>query len=198
MNRKTIEQKIMAFGMSNTMAIADLKNIQDKFNIKLGVENNEKEEIQQSYYPQFREVIREDAKTMSQYYELFYCLEKSIREIVSQIIETSENTENWWTSKRIPENIQNDVKQRIQREIDTGMTRRSEEELDYTTFGELSQIITTNWDIFGSLLSSKRALEKVTTALNNLRGPIAHCSMLAEDEVLRLKLTVRDWFRLME
>lgn len=198
MNRKTIEQKIMAFGMSNTMAIADLKNIQDKFNIKLGVENNEKEEIQQSYYPQFREVIREDAKTMSQYYELFYCLEKSIREIVSQIIETSENTENWWTSKRIPENIQNDVKQRIQREIDTGMTRRSEEELDYTTFGELSQIITTNWDIFGSLLSSKRALEKVMTALNNLRGPIAHCSMLAEDEVLRLKLTVRDWFRLME
>ena len=192
MNRKTIEQKIMAFGMSNTMAIADLKNIQDKFNIKLGVENNEKEEIQQSYYPQFREVIREDAKTMSQYYELFYCLEKSIREIVSQIIETSENTENWWTSKRIPENIQNDVKQRIQREIDTGMTRRSEEELDYTTFGELSQIITTNWDIFGSLLSSKRALEKVMTALNNLRGPIAHCSMLAEDEVLRLKLTVRD------
>ena len=78
------------------------------------------------------------------------------------------------------------------------MTRRSEEELDYTTFGELSQIITTNWDIFGSLLSSKRALEKVMTALNNLRGPIAHCSMLAEDEVLRLKLTVRDWFRLME
>ena len=45
------------------MAIADLKNIQDKFNIKLGVENNEKEEIQQSYYPQFREVIRKDIKT---------------------------------------------------------------------------------------------------------------------------------------
>ncbi|WP_428769764.1 Swt1 family HEPN domain-containing protein [Treponema sp. HNW] len=198
MNKKTIEQKIMAFGMSNTMVIADLKNIQDKFSIKLGIENNEKEEIKQSYYPQFREAIREDAKTMSQYYELFYCLEKSIREIVSQTIEASENTENWWTSKRIPDNIKNDVRQRIQREIDMGMTRRSEEELDYTTFGELSQIITTNWDIFGSLLSSKKALEKVMTALNNLRGPIAHCSMLAEDEVLRLKLTVRDWFRLME
>ena len=30
-----------------------------------------------------------------------------------------------------------------------------------------------------------------------LRGPIAHCSMLAEDEIVRLKLTVKDWFRLM-
>jgi hypothetical protein len=27
---------------------------------------------------------------------------------------------------------------------------------------------------------------------------VAHCSPLAEDEVLRLKLSVRDWFRLME
>jgi hypothetical protein len=34
--------------------------------------------------------------------------------------------------------------------------------------------------------------------LNMLRGPIAHCSPLAEDEVLRLQLTVRDWFRLGE
>jgi len=34
--------------------------------------------------------------------------------------------------------------------------------------------------------------------LNTLRGPIAHCSPLAPDEVLRLQLTVRDWFRLQE
>lgn len=35
-------------------------------------------------------------------------------------------------------------------------------------------------------------------SLNLLRGPIAHCSPLAEDEVVRLKLTLKDWFRLME
>ena len=34
--------------------------------------------------------------------------------------------------------------------------------------------------------------------LNTLRGPIAHCSMLAEDEIVRLRLSVRDWYRLME
>lgn len=34
--------------------------------------------------------------------------------------------------------------------------------------------------------------------LNTLRGAVAHCTPLAEDEVLRLRLSVRDWFRLME
>jgi len=38
----------------------------------------------------------------------------------------------------------------------------------------------------------------VMGSLNTLRGPIAHCSPLAEDEALRLRLAVRDWFRLME
>jgi hypothetical protein len=35
-------------------------------------------------------------------------------------------------------------------------------------------------------------------SLNTLRGPIAHCGLLAEDEVDRLKLSVKDWFRLLE
>lgn len=73
------------------------------------------------------------------------------------------------------------------------------DELDYTTFGELSDLIQTNWDIFGgSLFTSKRAVQKVMASLNALRNPIAHCCPLAEDEKLRLQLTVRDWFRLME
>jgi hypothetical protein len=32
--------------------------------------------------------------------------------------------------------------------------------------------------------------------LNYLRNPIAHFTSLAEDEVVRLDLSLRDWFRL--
>jgi hypothetical protein len=78
------------------------------------------------------------------------------------------------------------------------MTPRSDERLDFATFGELSQIIKQNWDLFGGMFSSVKAVERVMANLNSLRGPIAHCSPLAEDEVVRLRLTVRDWFRLME
>src|SRR5579871_5160862 len=94
--------------------------------------------------------------------------------------------------------IKTEVAARIQKELDAGVTRRSMDELDYTTFGELSGIITANWDVFGSLFTSRKAVEKVMASLNSLRGPIAHCSVLAEDEKVRLQLTVRDWFRLME
>jgi hypothetical protein len=77
------------------------------------------------------------------------------------------------------------------------MTVRSSDPIDFTTFGELGEIIKSNWDVFGAMFNSIRALEKVLANLNTLRGPIAHCSPLAEDEVLRLQLSVRDWFRLM-
>ncbi len=63
-------------------------------------------------------------------------------------------------------------------------------------FGQLSGIISANWDVFGAVFSSAKAAERVMSALNTLRGPIAHCSPLAEDEVVRLRLTVADWFRL--
>ena len=87
---------------------------------------------------------------------------------------------------------------RLLRLIDTGMTPRSDEPLDFTTFGELGEIIKGNWDVFGSVFLSEKAVERVMAMLNSLRGPIAHCSPLAEDEVVRLRLAVRDWFRLMQ
>lgn len=135
---------------------------------------------------------------MAKHYALFYSLEKSIRTLVAEALETAEKSAEWWPSSRVPLVVKNEVSSRIQKELDAGVTRRSMDELDYTTFGELSVIISANWDVFGSLFSSKKAVEKVMASLNALRNPIAHCSPLAEDEQLRLQLTVRDWFRLME
>lgn len=134
---------------------------------------------------------------MAPHYETFFALENSIRAVVGASLE-SEDGEDWWTKGRVPPTIQQDSEARYQREIDLGMTPRSHEMLDYTTFGELSEIIKANWDLFGALLSSKKAVERVMVNLNSLRAPIAHCSGLAEDEVVRLRLAVRDWFRLME
>jgi hypothetical protein len=39
--------------------------------------------------------------------------------------------------------------------------------------------------------------DKVIAVLNVLRGPIAHCTALAPDEIIRLRLAMADWFRLM-
>jgi Swt1-like HEPN len=197
-NKSGVLERIKAFGMTNQMVTEDLQRIGSTFGVDLGNGATPSQTVADPYYPQFNAVVRLEAAEMSKHYEAFYCLEKSIRALVSATIEATEKAEDWWASSRVPANIKADVSARIQKELDSGMTRRSTNELDYTTFGELANIINSNWDVFGSLFSSRKAVEKVMASLNSLRGPIAHCSPLAEDEVLRLQLAVRDWFRLME
>ncbi|MDN3918846.1 Swt1 family HEPN domain-containing protein [Roseateles violae] len=180
------------------MLSEDLSRIARMHGVEFGHMPTVPQTVEDVYYPQFDAAVRAEAAAMAKHYEVFYSLEKSIRELVAQTIEAAEKREDWWASTRVPSNIQADVASRIQKELDAGVTRRSLDELDYTTFGELSVIIAANWDIFGGLFNSKKAVEKVMASLNALRNPIAHCSPLAEDEELRLQLTVRDWFRLME
>jgi hypothetical protein len=190
-----IENKLKIFGMNNQFTELDLDRVEQEFKIDLGRKKNKviKDNV---YYPQFEAEIRNEAKQMAKHYEIFYCLEKSIRELISTSL-SSTNGDDWWNNK-VPQKVKDDVKGRIQREIDSGVTPRSDEEIDFTTFGELGDIIKSNWDVFGTIFNSQRAVERVMNNLNTLRAPIAHCSILAEDEVVRLQLSVRDWFRLME
>lgn len=197
MSKQALE-RFKAFGMTNQMVAEDLSRIATLHGIDLGHLPVSAQTVEGVYYPQFDASVRAEAAQMAKHYEIFYSLEKSIRALVSETIEAIEKTSDWWSSNRVPVSIQTDVTSRIQKELDAGVTRRSSDELDYTTFGELSVIIISNWDIFGALFNSKKAVEKVMASLNALRNPIAHCCPLAEDEQLRLQLTVRDWFRLME
>lgn len=134
---------------------------------------------------------------MARHYEVFYCLEQSIRKMITELLDSADPG-NWWDPKRIPQSIFDEVASRMKKERDAGVTIRSDEPIDYTNFGELGEIIKKNWDVFGSVFESQRAVEKVMNSLNIVRGPIAHCSPLSEDEVVRLRLSVKDWFRLME
>lgn len=197
MTKGTLE-RIKAFGMTNQMVVEELSRIASEQSIDLGHLPAAPEDVEAVYYPQFAGSVRAQAAEMSKHYEVFYCLEQSIRALVASTIEAAEKTDEWWTSARVPQSIQAEVASRLQKELEAGVTRRSLDELDYTTFGELAVLITTNWDIFGGLFTKRRAVEKVMASLNSLRNPIAHCCPLAEDEQLRLQLTVRDWFRLME
>jgi hypothetical protein len=195
MTSENILSKVKLFSLSNALAENELDKIESKFEIDLG--RKEKEEIKEKeFYLQFEAEFRNEAKIMAKHYEVFYCLEKSIRRQVMLLMKEKFG-ENWWGDK-IDEEIKKNVDKNIQREEDSGFTIRSEEKIDYTTFGELTQIVTKNWEAFESLFRrGQRAFSKIMTNLNQLRGPIAHCCPLAEDEVIRLELTVKDWFRLM-
>jgi hypothetical protein len=185
------------FMMTNQLIEHDLDQVETLYAIDLGRDHRRIVEPDEAYYPQIEQEIRAEAARMAPHYEVFYSLEKTIRALVSDTLESAEGA-NWWDNANIPGKIKTDVESRRQREIDTGMTPRSDDRLDFTTFGELGELIKCNWAIFGGMFSSVKAVERIMSNLNSLRGPIAHCSPLAEDEILRLRLTVRDWFRLMD
>jgi hypothetical protein len=188
---------VKLFGISNQLLENSLDQVEEAHGIDLkrGIQSREDKDAR--YYPQFDAAIRAEAARMAPHYEVFYCLEKSIRQLIAETLEVVE-PKNWWNLTRIPQNIFTDVEARIRRDRESGMTVRSDNPLDFTNFGELGQIIKNNWDVFGSLFDSKIAVERVMHNLNLLRGPIAHCSKLSEDEIVRLRLSVKDWFRLME
>lgn len=196
MNNRKLQGLVQRFGMANQLTEINLDAVEKKYEIDLGRRTQE-EELEGSYFPQFDESVRREASEMSRHYEVFYCLEKTIRSLISDTISAAEGA-NWWESGRVPPHLKSDVDGRIQKETDSAVTMRSEDPIDYTNFGELGELIKFNVDIFGSIFSSIRAVERVLANLNILRGPIAHCSTLAEDEVIRLELSLRDWFRLME
>lgn len=185
------------FAMIAQLIEHDLDKVEQKYGIDLGRRNDKTVDEDQEYYPQIQQDIRKEAAEMAPHYQVFYSLEKTIRRLIIDTLIATEGA-NWWESSRIREDIRKNAGNSRKKEIDSGITPRSDKPIDFCDFGELGEIIKSNWDVFGTIFSSPVAVERVMARLNTLRAPIAHCSLLAEDEIVRLKLTVRDWFRLME
>jgi hypothetical protein len=192
---KPAEDAIKLFAMTNQLIEHDLDQVEREYAVDLRRDHRPAADVDEAYYPQIESAIRAEAAEMAPHYEVFYSLETTIRRLVKDQLQTAQ--EDWW-DERVPEQIRKDTKKRQQRDVETGFTPRSDDAVDYLTFGELSDIIKANWDVFGAVFSNVKAVERVMANLNTLRGPIAHCSPLAEDEVVRLRLAVRDWFRLGE
>lgn len=188
---------IRAFGMSGLQISQDIEDIERKYSLSLGHTENSARMRKAEEFQQFEADIRADATRMSEFYEVFYCLENSIRKLVDEIMSDAEGVD-WWASERVDDDrIRKPAEGRRRKEVDSGITPRSERLIDYTTFGELSQLITDNWELFDPIFQSKTAVSNVSNQLNLLRGPIAHCNPTDELEQERLNLAVKTWFKIM-
>jgi hypothetical protein len=186
---------VRSFGMSGYLVTDELKKIEEQYAIELGHLPKPRASSVE-YYPQFEQAVRIEAAEASEHYEVIYCLEQSIRKLITETLQDAAGPD-WWNSGKVPQEVQQEVAKRLKTEKESGMTQRSTELIDYTTFGELSVIISANWDLFKTVLTDQRAVARVLANLNLLRNPVAHCSPMAADEVERLRLSVKDWFRLM-
>lgn len=191
-----VEDALKLFGITSQLVEHDLDLVEQAQGIDLQRGHRRTIGADESYYPQIETAIRSEAAAMAPHYEVFYSLETTIRRFIGDSLADVEGSD-WWGT-RVPPQVKTKAEALQKKERDSGITPRSQEPLDFTTFGELGEIIKANWDVFEPVFLSIGAVERVMGNLNTLRGPIAHCSPLAEDEVVRLRLSVRDWFRLMQ
>jgi Swt1-like HEPN len=187
------EQSLKYFILNNLGIRADLKEVESRYDVE--IVRGTQASRQERYYPQFADKLRREAEQMADHYKIFYCLENFLRELITSKLQ-EEQGEKWWDTA-VPEVVRKNAADNRKNEITSGNTPRSDFMIDYTNFGELGEIIKANWAVFGDVFRDLRAVENIMSRLNTLRGPIAHCKVLAEDEVVRLDLSFRDLFRQM-
>lgn len=189
---KATDEIVRNFGMANLLAEISLDKVEEKMGVDLGRPFSSEDK---TYYPQFPEKIRKQAKEMAWYYEIFYCLEQFLRQTIADRLE-AEYGVDWWKEK-VPQQTRANAEGLHKKELEEGVTVRSERLIDYISFGELGEIIKCNWGVFQDTFNNQAAVIRILSRMNLLRGPIAHCCLFADDEIDRLKITMKDLFRQM-
>ena len=115
------ENLIKLFGMTTQLVSEELTAVGERYALDLGHLPRSKPD-ESEYYPQFEQSVRIEAARMAAYYETFYCLEKSIRKLITEQME--DEPEDWWATGKIPQAVNDEVKKRIKKEIDAGVTLR--------------------------------------------------------------------------
>lgn len=193
-------QSVELFALKAAVIRQDLNRVMSTLrvvNIRSSLEV-ETDVLISNYIDQIDHNIVLSAERMSEFYKVFFALENDIRNMVEETL-LAEHGGSWWTDA-VPQNVRENAQRNIDREASEGLPPRSNRQIEYTTFGELNDIIKDNWTSFSGIFSSvsKNRVLRVLARLNHARGPIAHSNLLPEEEAVRLKLAIRDWYKLME
>ncbi|GEM_PF-1920413 len=135
--------------------------------------------------------IMRQAQRMTYYYLLNYCIENSIRRLVSKTL-ANKHGPDWWTKCTSPE-IQKHVDDTRSEERNLPGAIRSENPLDYLLLRELWDIMKANWADFSDRGLNRPAMSHAFLTLNQLRRVIAHNVELPEREKKRFEIFEADW-----
>jgi hypothetical protein len=135
-----------------------------------------------------------DSAKMASVFAAFFCLENSVRELITERLLARKGTE-WWNTA-VPARIKASVEKLREKEADNRYhTPRSVALIGYTMFGNLAQIIIANWDDFSDLFPDQAWVTARFNDLEMSRNIIMHTGLLPQIEIDRIGSIVRDWLR---
>ncbi len=141
---------------------------------------------------EFDMVARTRARRMGRIYELLFCLENSMRELIERTFKEADEFTDW--TDGIEGGILKGARKR-EKEDDEAPWHgpRGGSILNYLDFPQLGEIILDQWDHFQDLLGDRRWVESYFREMNPARRALAHTGDLTEFDVERMEMRVREW-----
>jgi hypothetical protein len=133
------------------------------------------------------------AKRMSYIYASVHAFENMVRSLVTKAM-TEAHPTDWWS--KVPERIQKTAKTRMEEDAKFRWHgARGNEPINYCDFGDLSSIIVTNWKAFEDVVGNMEWAKGVLNTLEKSRNIVMHGGTLANEDIERIGMNIRDWIR---
>ena len=134
-----------------------------------------------------------DSQRMAVVYTAIHAFENMVRQLVMKAM-SEKHKEEWWS--KVPDRIQKKVKSRAEEDAKFKWHgSRGAAEIYYCDFGDLSSIIVTNWSLFEDVLSNLEWAKQLLGTLEKSRNIVMHGGNLAQEDVERIGMNIRDWVR---
>jgi hypothetical protein len=135
------------------------------------------------------------ARRMATVYTAIAAFENSVRDFVARRL-LEHAGEGWWT-QCVSEKIRTKAKSRQEEEAKVRWhTPRGEQPLYYTEFGDLTSIISQNWEQFEPhLRTTQDWVRHILGTLERSRNVIMHSGELASADIERIGTVIRDWVK---
>ena len=139
----------------------------------------------------FPNYLRNESLTMSECYQIVYCFENDLREIIRTVMQDNKGDE-WWNT--IQTKIKEEVERNRKAEEDSVYHGRNNDPLYFTNLSQLKDIIIQNYEYFDNHFRSESFVKKLLTEINRLRITIAHNLAMEKMDIEQLTDHIIRWY----
>lgn len=135
-----------------------------------------------------------NARANAVVYTAIAAFENSVRALVVKTL-MEKFKEEWWEK-----GASNGIRERAQKRLEDEQlvrwhTQRGQDPINYTTFGDLKNVMQNNWDAFEDLIGSLPWASGIFDVVERSRNVIMHSGMLEREDIERLGVNIRDWVK---
>lgn len=133
------------------------------------------------------------ANQASDGYKLFFVFENYLREFVVETL-SKNGTDTWWD--KLPLDVQQEIDKHEENEgTKIWMAIGSRDKSALMTYPQILRVIDSCWKDYFQELVRDKALVQEARMVSHLRNTICHMTPISFEEMDRVKLVIRDWFR---